>query len=49
MYAFSDKRSGHIWVEDCISKSKINRVAGCPENAPGKKAPRKNAPEKIAP
>ena len=27
MYVVSDKRSGHIWVEDLISKSKIDRVA----------------------
>ena len=27
MYVLSDKRSGHMWVEDRISKSKINRVA----------------------
>ena len=27
MYVLSNKRSGHMWVDDRISKSKINRVA----------------------
>ena len=27
LYVFSDKRRGHMWVEDRISKSKINMGA----------------------